>query len=635
MERSLHAREVAAEVNGESQGYQKTAPSLRPPPPPLMLRRDNNRSDMFDRRWIFLGMAVVVIAPLLAGWRFPESPSKATNRVFATIEQLPPNSKILMALDYDPGSKAELGPMAAGFTRHCAARGHKLYFLTLWPGGGPMIENQLGLLKDEFPGYQQGTDFVNFGYQTGMESVIKLITTDLRKQIPTDDRGVDLRQIPLTKEMQSIAAIDLIINVSAGNPGAKEWVLYAASTMNKPMLAGTTGVQAPQLRPYVPAQLTGLLAAVKGAAEYEQLLIEAFPNLKSKASAQVALGRMGPQLSAHLYLVALILAGNMIYFFTRNRPAATPAPPPLAKAAPVSQTPVHVAAAVFLFMGLMLLRSALWTGTGTVKVRPLETELGGRKYVTEVLVDSQTPASDTVRISVKKTIGVWIAALCTLAILTFLWGDNPLYKAAESVFIGASAGYWMVLSVWTEIVPKLFGGLFPQLARRTLLPSLEDKLLENGVLVDKEPDLLMLIPLGLSVLFLMRLAPRGKWLSNWSTAFVVGTTAGLKMTAYFEGDFLKQIQATMLPLLVRESTGIAWFQSLGNLIIVVGVLACLTYFFFSLEHRGIVGGAARVGVWFLMISFGASFALTVMGRVTLLIARLEFLLGDWAGMLRG
>ena len=66
------------------------------------------------------------------------------------------------------------------------------------------------------------------------------------------------------------------------------------------------------------------------------------------------------------------------------------------------------------------------------------------------------------------------------------------------------------------------------------------------------------------------------------------------------------------------------------LIVLVGaVLACLVYFFFSVPHRGVVGGLARGGVWLLMITFGASFGYTVMGRIALLADRLQFLFDDW------
>jgi hypothetical protein len=64
----------------------------------------------------------------------------------------------------------------------------------------------------------------------------------------------------------------------------------------------------------------------------------------------------------------------------------------------------------------------------------------------------------------------------------------------------------------------------------------------------------------------------------------------------------------------------------------VGVITVLVYFFFSLEHKGVVGKTARVGVWFLMITFGAAFGFTVMGRITLLVGRFDFLFNDWLGL---
>ena len=72
-----------------------------------------------------------------------------------------------------------------------------------------------------------------------------------------------------------------------------------------------------------------------------------------------------------------------------------------------------------------------------------------------------------------------------------------------------------------------------------------------------------------------------------------------------------------------------FWASVRQFTLVVGVLTCLTYFFFSVEHKGGVGKVARVGIWFLMITFGAAFGFTVMGRIALLAARFEFLFDDW------
>jgi hypothetical protein len=70
----------------------------------------------------------------------------------------------------------------------------------------------------------------------------------------------------------------------------------------------------------------------------------------------------------------------------------------------------------------------------------------------------------------------------------------------------------------------------------------------------------------------------------------------------------------------------------GNLVLIVGLLATLTYFFFSAEHRGLPGRFARLGIWFLMISFGASYGFTVMARISLALDRLRFLFTEWLGI---
>ncbi|QDU39780.1 hypothetical protein Mal4_41270 [Maioricimonas rarisocia] len=272
-----------------------------------------------DRRWVFLAMLLAVAVPILAGARFPEEPSQMVRSVFHAIDNLPEGSRVLMALDYDPASEGELHPMAAAFTRQCALKNHKMYFMTLWPPGPVMIQKQINMLQREFPDYEYGIDYVNMGFRPGYEGPIKLIVTDLKRAISADVHGTSLDQIPLTRDLKNIQQMDMIINVSAGYPGAKEWVLYAATPYGIPTVAGTTGVQSPLLMPYIPNQLTGMLGAIKAAAEYEQMLIDEYPQLKDNRQAQEALRRMGPQLVAHVFLIVLILIGNTIFFIERRR----------------------------------------------------------------------------------------------------------------------------------------------------------------------------------------------------------------------------------------------------------------------------------------------------------------------------
>lgn len=223
-------------------------------------------------------------------------------------------------------------------------------------------------------------------------------------------------------------------------------------------------------------------------------------------------------------------------------------------------------------------------------------------------------------LSVWRTLGIWLAGFLTLAVLSFLYGDNPFYKLAEAIFVGVSAAYLMVVGFWTTLVEKLFVGLFPQFMRANFLP---------GVDADQSFDAIYLVPLALGILMLMRLSPKGAWLSRWPLAFFIGATAGFRLLGFFEADFVAQLRSTILPLLAMKDGGYDFWASVRNITITVGVLTTLFYFFFSVEHTGVAGGVARIGVFFLMITFGANFAYTVMGRIALLAQRLEFLFDDW------
>jgi hypothetical protein len=273
--------------------------------------------------------------------------------------------------------------------------------------------------------------------------------------------------------------------------------------------------------------------------------------------------------------------------------------------------------------GIYLLVRLATGGMGLVYVQdqPVEVQEPGQESWSRTAgVDPKRQGEEGVRVSWSRTVGNWLAALFTLCILSFLYGDNPLYKLAEAVFVGVSAAYWMVVGFWTGIVQNLFSKLAPDLVRSSVLPGLPES---------QEQELIYLVPLLLSVLMLMRLSPVGGWISRWALAFFIGATAGIRLLGYLQGDFIRQIQSTILPLVVVGTQGFDFWASLQNLTIVVGVLSCLVYFFFSIEHKGVVGGVSRLGIWFLMITFGAGFGYTVMGRIALMAQRLEFLADDW------
>jgi hypothetical protein len=212
---------------------------------------------------------------------------------------------------------------------------------------------------------------------------------------------------------------------------------------------------------------------------------------------------------------------------------------------------------------------------------------------------------------------LWMGALLTLMIFSFLYKDNPFYKFAEHLFVGVSAAYWMVQGFWTQIMPNLLAKLFP-------------RQLESIVEAAKgtPPDYVYIIPLLLGLLLLMRLVSPIAWLSRWAMAFIIGYTAGSNLTRYLASDFITQVQATLTrPLLASAGGGVldTVMLTISNIVLVGGVVCGLIYFFFSKEHTGVFGKASRAGIWILMLAFGASFGYTVMARISLLIGRIEYL----------
>ncbi|MCH7526456.1 MAG: hypothetical protein IID39_03370 [Planctomycetes bacterium] len=255
------------------------------------------------------------------------------------------------------------------------------------------------------------------------------------------------------------------------------------------------------------------------------------------------------------------------------------------------------------------------------RVETVMIEMGDRagEEVQDSRVINTTSNDPDARLSWPRTIGLWAAALFTLCVFSFLYQDNPFYKFAEAVVVGVSAAYWMVVGFWSTIVPNLIGKLWPTLVRNWAMPGLKDP-----------PEYLYFVPLVLGVLLLWRLMPKGGWISRWPMAFFIGAFAGLRMTAYLQSDFVAQIRNTIQDVLDRMPYGeLEVGAIIKAMLIIVGVLSGLVYFFFSVEHKGIVGKTARLGIWFLMITFGAGFGYTVMGRIALFAIRVEFLFDDW------
>ena len=202
-------------------------------------------------------------------------------------------------------------------------------------------------------------------------------------------------------------------------------------------------------------------------------------------------------------------------------------------------------------------------------------------------------------------VGLWVAAFFTIGIYSFLYKENPLYRLAEHLVVGVSLGYNIVITITRVLQPKLIAPI-----------------------ADGEQNAwLLLIPAFIGLLYITRFFPNVAWLSRYPMAFLMGASMGIGFPLSMKSQVLRQLEATLIPL---YEAGLPWEIVLGNIVMVLGTLAALIYFFFSKPHKGpFFGTGSKIGIWIIMVGFGATFGFTVMGRISLLIGRIQFLLYDW------
>ncbi len=271
--------------------------------------RSSSRLAALDRRWIYAALAVAILAAMVARIRFPDHPAPIVQAVYDRIESLPPGTPLLFSFDYSPNSAPEIEPMAFALCRHALLRGHRLILLSTWDTGNAMIERVVErMIRRDFPAKVEGTDWVALGYKAGDEMLINAVRQDLYAMYAADMAGRPLAGQPALAGVRAAGDCGLIVALSAGTPGLREWILYAGDVVHVPVAGGATGVGTPEFAPYYPRQLIGLLGGLKGASEYEAALARGHPEFPQRTMA--AADGMGPQAVAHTVIVLFILLGN-------------------------------------------------------------------------------------------------------------------------------------------------------------------------------------------------------------------------------------------------------------------------------------------------------------------------------------
>src|SRR5262245_62070694 len=253
------------------------------------------------------------MGPLVHPLGVPLGSSKPVRQFHDAIAALPAGSIVLMSCDYDPGAKPELVPMTRTALRQLFDQKVRVVITCLWTGGSGIVDQTIEGVAQEYRASGRpvvyGRDYVDLGYKAGYEAVMVLMGKGIVNAFPQDQRANPTASLPLMREVRDYSSFAMLVNISAGYPGTKEWVQQVNSRFHLPMVSGCTAVSAPEYYPYLQSgQLRGLLGGMAGAAEYEKL----------RGEEVWATRGMDAQSLAHVFVALCIVLGNVVQWTKRK-----------------------------------------------------------------------------------------------------------------------------------------------------------------------------------------------------------------------------------------------------------------------------------------------------------------------------
>lgn len=265
-------------------------------------------------------MGLAVVLPLLRPCNLPVEPSKMVKAAYYTVEDLEEGDRVLLSLDLDPASTPELEPFFKAVVLHLKRKGVKIVIVTTWYAAPPLINRwirdsiEAPIIKEgdtTYKGvrdkaYTANEDYVYLGFKEGRQATINGMATDIRGTF--DDQAADgtpLDDIEIMNGIRAVSDFELLVMVSAGFPGIKEYVQQVQSRGDVKMMGACTAVSTTDYTPYYnTGQLVGLVGGMAKAAEYEVLVGKVGTAAEGTDVLNVG----------HLVVILAILFGNFIYF---------------------------------------------------------------------------------------------------------------------------------------------------------------------------------------------------------------------------------------------------------------------------------------------------------------------------------
>jgi hypothetical protein len=286
------------------------------------------RLQAIDRRWIYLVLAAVVIVPLLFPFKIKPKATTPVQKLFNYIDTMPREKALVISIDYTPDTRAELQPMVVALLRHAFATRRPVGVLAMAVYGLGLGEEALSQVAAEFNAHAtnhedsiiNGEDYVFWGWTTPPLTVMLGMGERITNVFPVDYYGARTESLPIMRDLRNYDDMGILVTVAA-SAMPRSWIVYAQVQFGVHLSCGITAVSAADFYPYVNSgQFTGMLAGMKGAAEYEELVTAKMNKegldwgLRNRGTEA-----MSSQTAAHLAIMAFIIIGNIGFFATRRR----------------------------------------------------------------------------------------------------------------------------------------------------------------------------------------------------------------------------------------------------------------------------------------------------------------------------
>jgi hypothetical protein len=286
------------------------------------------RLQSINRRWVYLVIWVVVMLPLIFPFSIKPAATPPVQNLFNYIDTMPEDRALAISIDFSPDTKAELQPMLVALLRHGFATGRRVGVLAMSLYGLGLGEDAIQQVTAEFNAHAtshadsvlNGEDYVFWGWTTPLLTVMLGMGERITNVFVNDYYGNRTDTLPITRHIKNYDDIGILVSIAA-SAFPISWINYAQTQFGVRLGCGVTAVSAADFYPYLNSgQFTGMLAGMKGAAEYEELVAEKLVRQgRTWTARRMGTEAMSSQTAAHFAIMGFIIIGNIGYFVTRRR----------------------------------------------------------------------------------------------------------------------------------------------------------------------------------------------------------------------------------------------------------------------------------------------------------------------------